>query len=493
MNTLRKLKVAPRIVIGFVFLLILLVIIGITGLTNLKKIIGESKVLENTSEISFLTLVARLDQTHYQMSADQTSQIAVKNHLQQAMNQTAVAKSTMSAGADLDRMNELSEYLNQFQVEFDKFVTLEKQKKDEEQIWRDSTIAAKEAVERLFEIQEKIIKDATDKEMTLKAFSGYQITVQATQNFIEARALVNAYVQSGNEDTLKAANTLLSESLALYEEQKALYFITHSDIVIQKLTEYQQALNQYVALRNEQAQMLKTIDAYSLDVSNLANEAKLSVQTDIKKLQDSTILISLILIVVAILIGLISTWLISRSIKRPLKQYADTLHAFGAGDLNVQFDVTGNDELTDMGKVLNIMKDKLRGTIENIVESANGFQVATEEVKESTNHFNGLIIEELKNTLNLSATNEEAMNNVSIAIEEVSKGALSAAEYATTSANAAEKTRTVSELAAHAMDEVVGEIKHVGKQAKSIHSKMDDVQKSVEKISGFANRIAEIA
>lgn len=490
---LRRIKVAPRIVIGFSCSLILMAIISANGILNFRQIGHEMDVLEKTSNVNYYTMFARMDQAHYEKHTDDASVSAVISHLKEAQNMANQAKLSIKTKATKDMIQRLTDHLDQLVLSFGEYVTLEQQKKEQENVWIASIRSAEEAIKYLVNIEANVVRDQKDTENGVKSFEVYRITSEAYESFIQAQALVNEYLSTHSQESLTSANELITSSSQLFEEQKALFYIEYSNVVIKELSKYQTALNEYAELKTEQELKLQIMNENAQQVSEIAAQTQAKAKENVESMKVRSFLTALLLTFIAIVIGILSTVFINRSIRIPLKHYITNLKEFSEGDMTAQFDVSGKDELTEMGKALSLMKHKLREAISQIIQNAEGFQTASQEVINSTDYYNGNIVNELDRTLKLSAETEESMDNVSLAVEEVSKGALSSAEYATESANAAERTRNISLLASNAMDQVVVEINLVGTNSRGIHAKMNDVSQSVEKISVITGRITEIA
>lgn len=492
MRLLRGMKITPRIVSGFAVILILMIIISVNGILSFRTMSKELDMFNNTSLANFSTMYARVNQGKYELKSDEATALAVSGQIKNARDAVSAAKKNMKS-KNSKLMDDLLVQLDQYESNFNDYAAIEKQKQELQLKWTKATTDAQEAVDYLVDIEAKIIRDQTDVEGVKKSFDVYEVALQANQSFIEARTFVNEYVSNHSDDTLKSANDKLTESTNLFEKQKAMYFISHSNTVLQKLTDYQNALNDYAACISAQAIKIQEMNNSAINVSNLAGQVQLDVQYTIKDLKTKTNVTAIFLTVFSLILGVLSTIFVSHSIRKPLKQYIVSLRDFSEGNLTVNFDESGKDELTDMGKALKNMKLKLSSMIVKITDNANDFLNASDQVNETTRMYNEKIISELENSLELSSNNEKAMKNIVNAINEVSKGAMNSAEYATQSADAANKTRDISILASQAMDKVVMQINNIGDKSKSINEKMNAVSDSVDKIRSLTGQITEIA
>lgn len=79
-----------------------------------------------------------------------------------------------------------------------------------------------------------------------------------------------------------------------------------------------------------------------------------------------------IIVVIAIIFGPIAAWLLALSILSPVKKIAESIQdlAKGEGDLTKRMDDSGNDEISDLSKSLNIFLDDLDKTFSDLIKSA---------------------------------------------------------------------------------------------------------------------------
>src|SRR5258708_30577992 len=78
----------------------------------------------------------------------------------------------------------------------------------------------------------------------------------------------------------------------------------------------------------------------------------------------------LILGAVAILAGAIIAFVLSRQITRPLEQLVVGTQALQKGDFEFQIPIRGNDEVADLGRAFDEMRESLKRSRESMLRSA---------------------------------------------------------------------------------------------------------------------------
>ncbi|MBC7499340.1 MAG: MCP four helix bundle domain-containing protein [Herminiimonas sp.] len=95
---------------------------------------------------------------------------------------------------------------------------------------------------------------------------------------------------------------------------------------------------------------------------------------------DAGLLIMSVMTVAAILIGILVSWLITRSITHPLKQAMTVAQQVASGDLNTSAAVTTHDEAGRLLQALEIMTTSLRSIVGNVRSGADTIATASSEI-----------------------------------------------------------------------------------------------------------------
>ncbi len=104
-------------------------------------------------------------------------------------------------------------------------------------------------------------------------------------------------------------------------------------------------------------------------------------QNEAFQLTYKTLLINIIVAIMAVLIALISALFTARSIADPLSSLAHTATRIAAGDLHLQAQIEGNDEVRALATAFNSMTARLRQVIGNLERHIGELQQAEAEVR----------------------------------------------------------------------------------------------------------------
>ncbi|MCX7714043.1 MAG: methyl-accepting chemotaxis protein [Chthoniobacterales bacterium] len=192
---------------------------------------------------------------------------------------------------------------------------------------------------------------------------------------------------------------------------------------------------------------------------------------------------------VLILVILGSLWVINRSIGKPVESALELAGKVAKGDLTVQMEVEGKDELAQLGRALNQTTTQLSNTVSNIQTTAKEIELAANELtqtaasqaagaEETTTQANCVasageeVATNAKNMARLSEKIRDEASSVAAAVEEMSASIREVAE------NCSKE----SEIAAQA-----------DRQAAEAKQLMNSLQNSAQQIQRIVDLINQIA
>lgn len=220
--------------------------------------------------------------------------------------------------------------------------------------------------------------------------------------------------------------------------------------------------------------------AYIEDIEKVINDYAATSEKALNERMLFTLLTIFGLIIVSILIILMAA---SKMVK-PIKKMADNLNdiAQGEGDLTKRLDVSGHDEIAQLGLSFNLFVDKLNNTIGDISSATGEINNAGAKMHEQSNHI----------ASQLQSHNNETDQVVS-AITEMSS---TANEVANNTNQVAAATQAVTEDVINAQDRVQESLTEVSALVEEINGAatcMDSLSEQSKKINNVLSVIGSIA
>lgn len=204
----------------------------------------------------------------------------------------------------------------------------------------------------------------------------------------------------------------------------------------------------------------------------------------------------IVLSIVAIVVGLTISFVISRQVSKPLMEMSKVANRISSGDLSVRSKVLSRqDEIGQLSVAFAQMSDRMREMLENITGHAQLVTVSAEQLKSSSGEMQQASVQ-IASTVKEVATGADqqtlTMEETSRSMEEVGAGISRMAESASSIAESVEWTKqqaesgetfvqnTVQQMhsihaSVHRTDEVIGLLESKSKQIGSILQAIQEV------------------
>ena len=205
----------------------------------------------------------------------------------------------------------------------------------------------------------------------------------------------------------------LPEGRALFAEMKA-----KRGAYVAAFTDAARTLDEQgpdIARVKLQTAVLPAIDALAVPVDKLLDLQKRVANTRGQAIQSGIrqqVAWSLGLGVFAVTVGLLAAWLLMASIMKPLAVAKGAMAEMATGNLAVEFDVVGHNELSDMMESLHHMKEHLAHVLMRIQESANAVANASSEIAAANLDLSSRTEEQASALQETAATMEELTSTV---------------------------------------------------------------------------------
>ncbi|WP_392891510.1 methyl-accepting chemotaxis protein [Pseudomonas migulae] len=176
--------------------------------------------------------------------------------------------------------------------------------------------------------------------------------------------------------------------------------------------------------------------------------------------------------------------LLTRSIVRPLNEALSAAESVAQGDLTRPIATHGNDEVTRLLKALATMQQNLRETLQAISGSATQLATAADELNAVTlDSTQGL--QQQNNEIEQAAT---AVNEMTIAVEEVARNAVSTSDATRQSSESAHLGQERVSETASAISALANDVQHTGELVQSLANQSQDIGKVLDVIRAIAEQ-----
>ncbi|KMY33158.1 hypothetical protein ACZ11_13940 [Lysinibacillus xylanilyticus] len=283
---------------------------------------------------------------------------------------------------------------------------------------------------------------------------------------------------NGNEDKRKLLESIKSNLDGYFSTMTEVIDLASKNRNEEAYSLYTTAMGDYREKVANEARNLMTI--CSEDAKQLNKENKQSLST--------TILVSAILSVLAIIFFItLATW-IARLIVNPVKELQANMLKAGDGDLTVQGTYSSKDEIGQLTQSFNSMINNIRNTVTKVTETANHVAEASEELNVNAAETTKAT-EMVANTMETIAHGSvEQLNNVSNTVNTVN-------ELSTGVQQVAGNAQAVTELSGESLSLVINGINaanQMNQQMMDITERVNGLSEVVDLLGKRSNDIGQI-
>jgi methyl-accepting chemotaxis protein len=485
-----NLGMAKKMGVGFVLVLLLTALVAAIGVWSLQTISHRFDGLKQMSSLNSGLLKVRLLEQEYALHGNPKTADALHEGVDGLIALATQLKAASAANEPV--MNDVEQSLGAYRKAFDEFVSLS-QAKDlalEMASWSVSSVA-----NNLDVLQAGLADDGAYTLKQSEGKDGGQFLEQASQVSQVSRLMLQAMNEarvrldqsrkgddSAGQGKIEQADQALTQAEQLKTTVKDEGYQTvlnevsgHIGSFSEKLTEYTGLLAQektvYEQLHQRAAQVVERVDqAYVAEDQ--------SMQAELKK--NSLLIIGSSAL--ALLVGLVAAWVITRLIVAPLRSVILVAQQIAAGDLSATVEVTRRDEIgqlmqamQQMGAGLSSIVSGLQAGIEQLACSAHSLSAVTEQTN--------LEVSSQKEETEQVAT---AMNQMTATVHDVARNAEEAAQAAQTADGKVESGQQV-------VRQSMARIEQLADSATSASSSIESLSAEIQNIGTVLSVIKSVA
>jgi methyl-accepting chemotaxis protein len=485
-----NLGMAKKLGVGFVLVLLLTALVAAIGVWSLQTISQRFDGLKQMSSLNSGLLKVRLLEQEYALHGNPKTADALHAGVD-ALIALATQLKAQSA-ANVPVMNDVEQSLGAYRKAFDEFVSLS-QAKDlalEMASWSVSSVA-----NNLDVLQSGLADDGAYTLKESEGKDGAQFIEQANQVSQVSRLMLQAMNEarvrldqsrkgddSGGQGKIEQADQALTQAGQLKTTIKDEGYQTVLNEVSGHIAGFSEKLAEYTGLLAQEKTVYEQLHQRAAQVVARVDQAyvaeDLSMQAELKK--NSLLIIGSSAL--ALLVGLIAAWVITRLIVAPLRSVIRVAQQIAAGDLSATIEVTRRDEIgqlmqamQQMGAGLSNIVSGLQAGIEQLASSAQSLSAVTEQTN--------LEVSSQKEETEQVAT---AMNQMTATVHDVARNAEEAAQAAQTADGKVESGQQV-------VRQSMARIEQLADSATSASSSIESLSAEIQNIGTVLSVIKSVA
>jgi methyl-accepting chemotaxis protein len=485
-----NLGMAKKLGIGFVLVLLLTALVAAIGVWSLQTISQRFDGLKQMSSLNSGLLKVRLLEQEYALHGNPKTADALREGVDGLIALANLLKAASAANVPV--MNDVEQSLGAYRKAFDEFVSLS-QAKDlalEMASWSVSSVA-----NNLDVLQSGLADDGTYNLKESEGKDGAQFVEQANQVSQVSRLMLQAMNEArvrldqsrkGDDSAGQGKIEQASQALTLAEQLKTSVkdegYQTVLNEVIGHIASFSDKLAEYTGLLEQEKTVYQQLHQRASQVMERVDQAYIAEDQSMQAELNKNSLLIIGSSALALLVGLIAAWVITRLIVGPLRSVIRVAQQIASGDLSATVEVTRRDEIgqlmqamQQMGAGLSHIVSGLQAGIEQLATSAQSLSTVTEQTN--------LEVSSQKEETEQVAT---AMNQMTATVHDVARNAEEAAVAAQTADGKVESGQLV-------VRQSMARIEQLADSATSASSSIESLSAEIQNIGTVLSVIKSVA
>ncbi|MBM3106295.1 methyl-accepting chemotaxis protein [Pseudomonas sp. V1] len=473
---LGNVSVNRKLGIGFGLVLLLTLSITLTGWQGLNGITQRGDTLGSISQVLQATLELRIARQNLQIKGDDSAAQNLNNALANLDRQLQQVEQRIVLTQNKQRIEQQKEAVRQYRLGLDASEKATRQREASRAVLGSS---ADEAAGLTTQVEQQLL---TGSDLNL-----FNSVVGASKLLQQARFQVRGYTYSGKpefqQSALEAIDQAISQLTTLADVLPANY--------TGNLNQAARALGNYRAAVIEFGTAQAAFDLATQQMSlqgQILIDQSLQLTTALTQLRDnesqhakSMLTLATVL---ALLLGVLAAWAITRQITLPLRQTLNAADRVASGDLRQDLIVERSDELGQLQRSMQRMTVSLRELIGGIGDGVTQIASAAEELSAVTEQTSAGVNNQKVETDQVAT----AMNEMAATVQEVARNAEEASEAALVAdQQAREGDRVVAEAIAQ-IERLASEMNHSSDAMGQLQSESDKIGSVLDVIKSVAQQ-----
>ncbi|MBX9408799.1 methyl-accepting chemotaxis protein [Pseudomonas baetica] len=486
-----NLGMAKKLGIGFALVLLLTALVAAIGVWSLQTISQRFDGLKQMSSLNSGLLNVRLLEQEYALRGDPKTADAVREGVDGLIARANELKAQSSVNVPV--MTDVEQSLAAYRKAFDEFVSLT-QAKDlalEMASWSVSSVAnnldllqAGLADDGAYTLKDSEGKDGA--QFIEQASQVSQVSKLMLQAMNEARVRLDQSRKGDADNADKGKIEQAAQAQAQADELKSTVkdegYLTVLNEVLGHIAGFNEKLAEYTGLLAQEKTVYEQLHERAAQVVERVNQAYVAQDSAMQAELKKNALLIIGSSALALLVGLIAAWVITRLIVAPLRSVIQVAQQIAAGDLSATVEVTRRDEIgqlmlamQQMGAGLSKIVSGLQAGIEQLASSAQSLSAVTEQTN--------LEVSSQKEETEQVAT---AMNQMTATVHDVARNAEEAALAAQTADDKVESGQQV-------VRQSMARIEQLADSATSASSSIESLSAEIQNIGTVLGVIKSVA
>ncbi|AZE85800.1 Methyl-accepting chemotaxis sensor/transducer protein [Pseudomonas orientalis] len=474
-----NISVNLKLGLGFGLVLVLTSILALTGWTSLGGLIDRSNWMSDITQLNASLTKLRIVRLQYMLAnGDEAVAQNVQTSLDAFAAQQQKLLDSFKSPENLKLLNQQKAVITAYQQSLNKMREAYRNGNAARQVMGDKADIANAQINAL---------DANVQQMpdSPERFAQFQAVTDAKEEFLLARYEVRGYTNNVNAENEARAAAQIEKAIAGLKSLNAVFGSSQQAALGSletALGAYRSAVQSYKAANANIVTARAEMTTQGADIVTLSDKLY-DIQLERRDAESAQARsLQLISTLLALLVGIIAAWVITRQITRPLQDTLAVVERIASGDLSHTIQVTRRDELGVLQQGIQRMGTTLRELISGIRDGVTQIASAAEELSAVTEQTSAGVNSQKIETDQVAT----AMHEMTATVQEVARNAEQASLAA---AEADGQARAGDKVVA----EAIAQIERLAAEVARSTDAMAHLQQESNKIGSVMDVIKAVA
>ncbi|AZF01886.1 Methyl-accepting chemotaxis sensor/transducer protein [Pseudomonas orientalis] len=474
-----NISVNLKLGLGFGLVLVLTSILALTGWTSLGGLIDRSNWMSDITQLNASLTKLRIVRLQYMLAnGDEDVAQNVQTSLDAFAAQQQKLLDSFKSPENLKLLNQQKAVITAYQQSLNKMREAYRNGNAARQVMGDKADIANAQIDAL-DTNVQQMPDSPER------FAQFQAVTDAKEEFLLARYEVRGYTNNVNAENEARAAAQIEKAIAGLKSLNAVFGSSQQAALGSletALGAYRSAVQSYKAANANIVTARAEMTTQGADIVTLSDKLY-DIQLERRDAESAQARsLQLISTLLALLVGIIAAWVITRQITRPLQDTLAVVERIASGDLSHTIQVTRRDELGVLQQGIQRMGTTLRELISGIRDGVTQIASAAEELSAVTEQTSAGVNSQKIETDQVAT----AMHEMTATVQEVARNAEQASLAA---ADADGQARAGDKVVA----EAIAQIERLAAEVARSTDAMAHLQQESNKIGSVMDVIKAVA
>ena len=487
---LENMPISRKLLLGFATVLLLTLVVALSGGWGVNNILAGGNKVAAAEQLNVALMQTRLERQRYLQTGSDENYRAIESSLDTLRQNLQQISNLDQTPVEQRLLDQVAEGVGQYRSGLNSMLALKSERENTRKAW---AVYGSNLLKLLDDISKegatiaRVNDDWQNAAEIERIYHGYTMARYHVRGYLNKLAASSETKGNGSTALDSTIAGIVKEFSALEQQLKSPSLqVTRQTLnkAADNIANYSAYLEKVHAIDNRMGDQQQQLLKAELSLEESVNQLLVMNRSQQTTLGEQVLVILSIVAALAILIGLVFSFLITHVINRPLHETAALAHRIADGDLTQHIRTQRKDEIGDLMQAMAQMTIRLREVLSEIGLSVSELSAASSQLNATTDK-NQQGMEQQRAETDQVAT---AINEMTMAVQEVAHNAEDAWSAATSADEQSREGVNGIHDAIKQIEHMAEEIAATADSMQQLKEQSDDIGRVIDVIKGIASQ-----